>query len=166
MLSCVIDRFSEDIDVNLAEGTSQNRKKNFKDYVIRTAEELGLRLTNPENIVRWDNYNNYHIDYPTLFPSGSVRQELLVEAVFRISSFPTETMPAASMIYDYLQSNGESELIEKYDLAPFNIPVQSLERTFIDKVYALCDYYVWMRRATAAGLSPSVRIARCKNRIT
>ena len=30
----------------------------------------------------------------------------------------------------------------KYDLKPFNIRVQTLERTFVDKVFALCDYAV------------------------
>lgn len=32
--------------------------------------------------------------------------------------------------------------MEEYGLTPFQMHVQSLERTFIDKIFALCDYYI------------------------
>ena len=34
------------------------------------------------------------------------------------------------------------ELAEKYDLMPFEITTQTIERTLVDKVFALCDYYM------------------------
>ena len=40
----------------------------------------------------------------------------------------------------YLHDN--RELIEEFGLVPFDMRVQSLNRTFIDKVFALCDYYM------------------------
>lgn len=33
-------------------------------------------------------------------------------------------------------------MIKKYELQPFNVKVQTLERTFIDKLFALGDYYL------------------------
>lgn len=138
----IIERFSEDIDINIKDETSQNRRKDLKDYVIIAAEELGMKLTNPEKIVRWQNYNKYKIAYPTLFPSDTLNQQLLLEAVFRISSFPTEIMPVNSLIYDYLKLKAREDIASEYGLMPFDISVQSLERTFVDKVYALCDYYL------------------------
>ena len=32
--------------------------------------------------------------------------------------------------------------MEKYELEPFEICVQSLSRTLVDKTYAICDYYL------------------------
>lgn len=34
------------------------------------------------------------------------------------------------------------DLIKQYGLEPFPMKVQSLSRTFIDKLFALCDYYL------------------------
>lgn len=34
------------------------------------------------------------------------------------------------------------DIIENYNLEPFAMNVQSITRTFIDKIYALCDYYM------------------------
>ena len=51
-------------------------------------------------------------------------------------------MQATSIIYDYLLENGYDNLIAEYELEPFSINVQSAERTLIDKLYALGDYYL------------------------
>lgn len=47
-----------------------------------------------------------------------------------------------SYIGEFLLDNGDNSLVDKYDLKPFEIQVQTLERTFVDKVFALCDYYI------------------------
>ena len=51
-------------------------------------------------------------------------------------------MKVTSLIYDYLKENGYDNLIAEYGLEPFNINVQSAERTLVDKLYALGDYYL------------------------
>ena len=51
-------------------------------------------------------------------------------------------MLASSLIYDYLKHNGFTELIEQYGLEPFALNVQTAERTLVDKVFALGDYYL------------------------
>ena len=48
-----------------------------------------------------------------------------------ISSFVGETVE---------KYNNEAAL--EYNLLAFNMPVQDIRRTFIDKVFALCDYYL------------------------
>jgi len=40
---------------------------------------------------------------------------------------------------------GNDLAIKKYELQPFDIRVQTLERTLIDKVFALCDYVIRKR---------------------
>ena len=44
------------------------------------------------------------------------------------------------MVYDYLKATGNDEAITQYGLEPFDIRVQTLGRTLIDKVFAVCDY--------------------------
>ena len=51
-------------------------------------------------------------------------------------------MEADSLIYQYLHENGFDGFIEQYDLQPFELNVQTAERTMLDKLYALADYYL------------------------
>ena len=57
-------------------------------------------------------------------------------------SYPNVFMKASSYVYDYLKSINREDLIIEYDLEPFELEVQALERTFIDKLFAICDYYL------------------------
>ena len=80
------------------------------------------------------------VDYLSKNSLLGLNPQLLIETSFIVKSFPEEIKDASSMIYDYLKINGNDETIKKYGLEPFSIRVQTLERTFIDKVFALCDY--------------------------
>ena len=51
-------------------------------------------------------------------------------------------MEVTSYIYDFLMAKGDNDTIRKYNLEPFQVKVLSIERTFIDKVFALGDYYL------------------------
>ncbi|MCL2177141.1 MAG: nucleotidyl transferase AbiEii/AbiGii toxin family protein [Firmicutes bacterium] len=140
----LIERFSEDLDVNLENVSelSQSRKKQFKQNVVRVAGKLNLEIINLENVKSGMDYNLYKVAYKTNFTHPSLKQHILVESVFRIAAFPTETLSAACLIHDYLKVNGRYDLIKKYDLNEFVVQVQSLERTFVDKIFAICDYYL------------------------
>lgn len=50
-----------------------------------------------------------------------------------------------SIIQEYLIEINKNNIIEMFDLKPFNIRVQSIERTFVDKIFAICDYYLGQR---------------------
>ena len=66
--------------------------------------------------------------------------QLLVETVFIVKSFSVEIKHVSSIIHNYLKAIGKEDVINKYELEPFEIKVQTLERTLIDKVFAICDY--------------------------
>lgn len=51
-------------------------------------------------------------------------------------------MEADSLIYNYLLDNKNNDIIELYNLSPFVINVQTTDRTFVDKIFALGDYYL------------------------
>ena len=59
-------------------------------------------------------------------------------------SFPTNECMISNYIYDQLKDL-DPDLIQKYQLQPFSMRVQALERTMIDKIFAVCDYYLLNR---------------------
>lgn len=139
----IINRFSEDIDLTLeAKNQTQGQKKNLKKEIIGVCNELGLELVNEEEIRSRRDYNKYEIKYPIYFDGAGIKQHLLVETVFMVKAYPDEIKTATSMIYDFWKDNGYEEAIEEYEMSPFEIRVQTLERTLVDKVFAICDYAV------------------------
>jgi hypothetical protein len=48
----------------------------------------------------------------------------------------------SSYVYEYMKIKGYDKIIVECGLEPFKIRVQSLERTFIDKLFAIADYYL------------------------
>ncbi len=139
----IIDRFSEDIDITLdSEHQSQGERKKLKYTIVEICNNLGLNLLNESETRSRRDYNCYKIDYVGRHSLQGLNPQLLVETVFIVKAFPDEIKQVTSMIYDYLKEMGNEEVIKQYELAPFNIRVQTLERTLVDKVFALCDYMI------------------------
>ncbi len=139
----IINRFSEDIDLTLdAENQTQGKKRNLKYEIIAVCEELGLELVNEDEIRSRREYNRYEIKYPIHFETAGIKQHLLVETVFMVKAYPDEIKAASSMIYDFWKEIGDEEAIKEFEMQPFDIRVQTLDRTLVDKVFALCDYAV------------------------
>ena len=140
----LIDRFSEDIDLNIETETkpSESRRKHLKSSIVSVIDKLDFTLTNPENIKSRRDYNRYIIDYPSVLGASYLKEMLIVETAVYQRAYPTVRKTAGSLIYDYLSANGFDDFIKQYSLKPFEINVQSAERTMIDKLYALADYYL------------------------
>lgn len=99
-------------------------------------------MTNPDDVRSRKDYNKYIIDFPSVFDSVTLKQYLIVETSVFLRAYPCTKMPASSFIYDYLNEEGRDDIIEMFELEPFELKVQSLERTFIDKLFAIGDYYL------------------------
>lgn len=141
----IIDRFSEDLDLTLdTEHFTQSKKRNSVKALADVCSELGLTLANRQQIEEHThgNFNCYVIEYPIVFASESITPGLKVEMTYIQKSYPYETVKASSYITDFLAQNGNADIIAEYGLEPFDMKVQSLERTLIDKVFALGDYYL------------------------
>lgn len=140
----LIDRFSEDIDLNIETETkpSESRRKHLKSSIVSAIDKLGFTLTNPENVKSRRDYNRYVIDYPSVLGASYLKKMLIVETAVYQRAYPTVRKTAGSLIYDYLSANGFDDFIKQYSLEPFELNVQSAERTMIDKLYALADYYL------------------------
>lgn len=140
----LINRFSEDIDLNIDTEThpTEGQRKKLKGSIVSIVEEFGFVLTNPDDVRSRRDYNRYVVDYPTIFPTSYLKEHLTVETAVYIKAYPCKRMLASSLIYDYLDRNGYHEMIEQYSLQPFELNVQTAERTLVDKVFALGDYYL------------------------
>ncbi|MCL1809344.1 MAG: nucleotidyl transferase AbiEii/AbiGii toxin family protein [Clostridiales bacterium] len=141
----IINRFSEDIDMNVrteAAKLTEGQRKRLKQDVISSIEELGFSLENLEKIRSRREFNRYVVNYKTSVTFGYLKPYLVVETDVFIKSFPTETMEAASLTCDFLLAQKLESEVKKYNLEPFIVQVQAKERTFIDKVFAIADYYL------------------------
>ena len=140
----VIERFSEDIDLSLEQyHFTQGQKRKVKYALLDACDVLGFKVLNVEKTRSRRDYNNYEIQYPIKYFAADVKPIIKAETVYIQKAYPDEIMPVTSIIYDYLKVNGKDVVIEKYsELQPFDIRVQTLERTFVDKVFAICDYKI------------------------
>ncbi|WP_176448047.1 nucleotidyl transferase AbiEii/AbiGii toxin family protein [Lentibacillus sp. CBA3610] len=140
----VVKRFSEDIDIHYAANKkpSQGEKRQLKEGIIQAIENARLKHLNPESIQSRRDHNNYEVEFPQIIDqTDAVKNHLSIETFVPIKAFPTEKMQVSSYILDFLESENETEVINTYHLQSFNIHVQRIDRTFIDKLFAICDYY-------------------------
>ncbi len=91
----------------------------------------------------WRSYNCYRASYSGIYsPLLELKPELVIETYIALLPFPTVNRMADNYIYRFLKMTEQEELAEEFDLMPFEITTQAIERTLIDKVFALCDYYL------------------------
>ena len=111
-----------------------------KPTIVKICEELGLTINNLENTRSRRDYNCYQISYPLLFENDEIDPVIKAETVFIQECYPEEVKQADSLIGEWLKANGFTKQAEEYGLLSFDIHVQTMERTLVDKVFALCDY--------------------------
>lgn len=142
----IIHRFSEDMDIALmftSERAGDGMRKRLKQNILKTAELLGMDVTNRSLTQSDRDFNQYDISYEKLFHGDdAMRPQLLIETIVAYRPYPCEKLDVHNFVTDMLTELGRHELIIKYDLAPFPMTVQSIERTFVDKLFAICDYHL------------------------
>lgn len=140
----LIKRFSEDLDLNIeCDGRpTQGQRRALKGHILEVIDAIGMELSNQEDIRSRRDFNRYVVDYPSQLTASYLKPQLIVETAVFIRAYPSQRMPASSYIYDYLKKANREDIIRQYELDPFEIAVQTAERTFIDKIFAVCDYYL------------------------
>ncbi len=142
----MLDRFSEDIDISYAasEGIpGESRKRQLKKAVVSSIESMGFSVANLEETRSRRSYNCYRASYSSIYsPLLELKPELVIETYIALLPFPTVNCMADNYIYRFLKMTEQEDLAEEFDLMPFEITTQAIERTLIDKVFALCDYYL------------------------
>lgn len=141
----VIDRFSEDIDITFTEHLGEARRKKLKYNVLKSiADELGLVIRNFESIESDKNLNHYDFYYESVVGDrviNAIPPYVKLETSLLSYAFPTEEKELGNYILDALGTE-EEDFITAYYLGTFPMRVQSLNRTLVDKIFAVCDYYL------------------------
>lgn len=138
-----IKRFSEDIDITIDSRLSQGQMKKLKEVIKDIAAELGLAIPNIGETRSRRSYNRYILEYQSVLsePDDAVQSAVLMETSFAEVAFPTVILQVHSYIGDMMTKEAPDEL-ENFHLEPFEMKVQGLDRTLVDKVFAICDYYM------------------------
>lgn len=134
----LIDRFSEDIDLSMNKKPTDSEKRKSNEIIMTIAGKLGLELSNPDMIKTRYNYNKYVFKYESLFDSNKL--EIIIETSYYQSVYPISKHIINSYIGSFCKKNNIKLPIPF--VIDFEINVQSIERTFIDKVFAICDYKI------------------------
>ncbi len=140
----VIDRFSEDIDITFSEHIGEARRKKLKYNILKPiADKLGLVISNWENIESDKDLNRYVFSYNSIANENTetILSSVIIETSLMSYSFPTNNHKISNYLYETLKSEHQ-DVLRDYELLPFDMTVQSLERTLIDKIFAICDYYL------------------------
>ena len=135
----LINRFSEDIDISSDRKLTESEKRKIKTTIINIGDELGLELVNPDDIRSRHNYNRYVFEYRSLF--SVIPLEIVLETSFSLEVYPVETREIGSQIGRFCKDRDLAFPVP-FEASSVRMKVQSLERTFVDKVFAVCDYMI------------------------
>ena len=141
----VINRFSEDIDITFDEHIGESRRAKLKNVVVKgIGEELKMSISNWEKTQSDRDLNAYLFSYDSVikYDDDRMLQNVKLETALGSYAFPTVVITIDNFIGNYLKGIGKESLAKQYSLDDFQMKIQSLERTYIDKIFALCDYYI------------------------
>lgn len=142
----VVKRFSEDIDLTVLTkvgNVTAGQRKKVKDYIVQTSNALEMNIINIDETRSRRDHNIYKIMYDKEFEfKNDILEYIILETIVVYKPYPTETKKINNLITTFLNENKRIDIIKKYNLEPFEMLVQSLVRTLVDKLFALCDYHL------------------------
>jgi len=143
----VIDCFSEDIDLTIKfpnVKAGRGLRKRLKENIMTTIEKLGMKFLNPDEVQSDRDFNHYEIEFERLFESTpEMIPHIKIETITVYKPYPCLKKYVSNYVTKYLLELEEGlNLVKAYDLETFEMSIQSIDRTFIDKLFALCDYHL------------------------
>lgn len=131
-----ISRFSEDVDLGIPyEHATEGMRRGIKRAVVESADALGVEISNLSETKSRREYNRYDIAL------GGAARSLILETAVMTPASPYNVMPVQSFIGSFVEAR-DAGLAKELGLLPFDVRANSLERTFADKVFVICDYYL------------------------
>lgn len=137
----LIHRFSEDIDLAVvADGLGDAKRRKL----LKSAEDaasVGLEfLPDDQRNSKGSKFRKTVYRYPRSTDKGDFGQaspELLLEVNTFTQPEPHERKMLQTMIADMFVREGRQDLIDKYELGPFELNVLSVQRTLIEKLLGI-----------------------------
>lgn len=141
-----MNRFSEDIDLTvevIKEDSNNSNKTRLKKSALGY-KIPGLELQKEKTKDVKQSVTAYY-EYNTFFENEGNQLhragEIQIESTSFTVSEPTELHTIEPIIYKYANERERELLTKEYNIAPFEIKVQKLERIFIDKLFAAELYF-------------------------
>lgn len=135
----LIDRFSEDIDLSMKYRPTQSERSKSKALILRIAADFGLTLANPEGIKSRYDYNKYIFQYNSMFAEFPL--EIIVETSYYQAAYPAIPHRVNSFVGTFCRER-RITLPVSFAAGETTMNVQTVERTLVDKVFAVCDYKI------------------------
>ena len=139
----ICSRFSEDIDVAISEAWTLSGNQ-LKMLIKRTAKNMteGLdEIEMPGFTSKGSHYHKAYYSYPRAIDSlqvGAIKAgQLLVEINSFANPYPFQKCKLQSFLTDFLLKTGNEDLIEEYDMQPFEVNVLDRRRTLTEKMVSL-----------------------------
>ena len=139
-----IDRFSEDIDLTFLGMDLSDKECDRTIKRIETVMTAGAE-TKKIDAERSNRSKSMYVWF------GREANKIKLEIGSSIRPDPYSRKPMKTYIHEYLESNGFSEAIEKYEFEEISINVLDITRTFVDKLMSV------KRHAICGTLSDKVR---------
>ncbi len=139
----MIERFSEDIDLQLInfEGGDSKKKNFIKKIESKISEGLNLLDNHPRESksgnIRKTIYSYKKLIEESNFFQGS--QELVLEINSMSTPEPYEKREIRTYISEFLEKTNK-EYIKEFDLESFYVNVLDKKRTFVEKIFAVMDF--------------------------
>ncbi len=137
------NRFSEDIDISV-DTKNCSRSQNDKRLEKATKKYTSLpRDSSQGKTNRSEVTAVYTYEPVTAYDRNDILQrfgKLKVEATSFTISEPIESLTVSAMIYDLAEDEQKQILESEYDVTPFSIQTITLNRIFIDKLFAAEAY--------------------------
>lgn len=136
-------RFSEDIDIAISEAWTLSGNQ-LKMLIKRTAKSMteGLReMDLPGFTSKGSHYHKAYYSYPRAIDTlqvGAIKAgQLLVEINSFANPYPFQKCKLQSFLTEFLQKTGNENLIEDFDMQPFDVNVLDRRRTLTEKLVSL-----------------------------
>ncbi len=136
-------RFSEDIDMAISEAWTLSGNQ-LKMLIKRTAKSMteGLQeMDMPGFTSKGSHYHKAYYSYPRAIDTlqiGAIKAgQLLVEINSFANPYPFQKCKLQSFLTEFLQKTGNENLIEEYDMQPFEVNVLDRRRTLTEKLVSL-----------------------------
>lgn len=139
-------RFSEDIDIAIAEAwtLSGNQLKNLIRKTSKNMTEGLKEIIIPGSTSKGSHYHKAYYAYPRSVDTeqvGAIKAgQLLVEINSFANPYPIQLCQLRCFLTDFFVQTGNEQLIEKYDMQPFDVPVLDKRRTLTEKLVSLLRF--------------------------
>lgn len=139
-----IFRFSEDVDLVVlrsTEETSNQLKKKIKrisNCIPKELPEIDIDgITRKRGMIRKTAHG-----YPKLFSGhfGQVRDIIVIEATWLGNFEPYTSERVSSFIYRMMHEGDQQQLIDEYEMSPFEVLTLSPQRTLCEKIMSLIRF--------------------------